>query len=407
MKKDVLFMCQFFYPEYISSALLPFQTAEALKDSGLSVDVLCGFPKEYIKDNSKVPLHETVDGINIYRKKYLQLSRSNFFGRIVNYFSFTFMMLMNILKCKKYKVIIVYSNPPILPLVTLLARKLFKCKIIFVTYDLYPEIAVNMNAVSDKSFISRVMSKINKNLFREVSRVVSLSEDMKNYILNNRGVDAKKVSVIHNWATEELHFSEVQSIDFKNLRKKYKLIVSYFGNMGTAQDINTILKLINDQRIKEENICFLFAGHGNKREEIESLIQQKQLSNSIIFDYLSGSDFEDALNITDIFMVSLEKNIAGLAVPSKTYSYYQSGKPVIAIMDKNTDISKEICKNNAGLAVENGETEPLIEWLLSIVKDETQLVKMNKNVQKMFNNLYTKDLQLEKYVKLVYSVLEE
>ncbi|EGP4743493.1 glycosyltransferase family 4 protein, partial [Enterococcus faecium] len=99
MKKDVLFMCQFFYPEYISSALLPFQTAEALKDSGLSVDVLCGFPKEYIKDNSKVPLHETVDGINIYRKKYLQLSRSNFFGRIVNYFSFTFMMLMNILKC--------------------------------------------------------------------------------------------------------------------------------------------------------------------------------------------------------------------------------------------------------------------------------------------------------------------
>ena len=59
-----------------------------------------------------------------------------------------------------------------------------------------------------------------------MSHVVSLSEDMKNYILNNRDIDAKKVSVIHNWATEELHFSEVQSIDFKNLRKKYKLIVS-------------------------------------------------------------------------------------------------------------------------------------------------------------------------------------
>ena len=26
MKKDILFLCQFFYPEYISSAVLPFDT---------------------------------------------------------------------------------------------------------------------------------------------------------------------------------------------------------------------------------------------------------------------------------------------------------------------------------------------------------------------------------------------
>ena len=30
MKKDILFLCQFFYPEYISSAVLPFDTAKAL-----------------------------------------------------------------------------------------------------------------------------------------------------------------------------------------------------------------------------------------------------------------------------------------------------------------------------------------------------------------------------------------
>ena len=33
-KKDILFLCQFFYPEYISSAQLPFETAVALKEAG-------------------------------------------------------------------------------------------------------------------------------------------------------------------------------------------------------------------------------------------------------------------------------------------------------------------------------------------------------------------------------------
>ena len=32
-KKDIVFLCQFFYPEYISSAQLPFDTAAALATS--------------------------------------------------------------------------------------------------------------------------------------------------------------------------------------------------------------------------------------------------------------------------------------------------------------------------------------------------------------------------------------
>ena len=47
MKKDILFLCQFFYPEYISSAVLPFDTAKALHQAGFSVEVLCGYPREY------------------------------------------------------------------------------------------------------------------------------------------------------------------------------------------------------------------------------------------------------------------------------------------------------------------------------------------------------------------------
>ena len=41
-KKDILFLCQFFYPEYISSAQLPYDTVRALKNEGDN-QVLGGF----------------------------------------------------------------------------------------------------------------------------------------------------------------------------------------------------------------------------------------------------------------------------------------------------------------------------------------------------------------------------
>ena len=53
-KRDILFLCQFFYPEYISSAQLPYDTVMALSKAGFSVDVLCGYPREYL-DGGQIP----------------------------------------------------------------------------------------------------------------------------------------------------------------------------------------------------------------------------------------------------------------------------------------------------------------------------------------------------------------
>ena len=94
-KKDILFLCQFFYPEYISSAQLPYDTVLALKEAGFSVGALCGYPHEYL-DGADIPTREVVDGVSIHRLKYIQTGRAGFLGRIINYFSFTFMVLLHL-----------------------------------------------------------------------------------------------------------------------------------------------------------------------------------------------------------------------------------------------------------------------------------------------------------------------
>ncbi|OTN75856.1 hypothetical protein A5886_000932 [Enterococcus sp. 8G7_MSG3316] len=285
MKRDILFMCQFFYPEYVSSALLPYQTALGLRKKKMTVDVLCGFPKEYVNQGEEVAKKEIFNGINIIRKKYIQLGRKNFFSRLINYFSFTFVMMMNLYKCRSYKVIVVYSNPPILPIVSIVAKIIFDCKIVFIAYDLYPEIAEKTKTISKNSSISKIMQIINKQLFRRVDKVVALSNEMKKFIVSERQISENKVEVIANWATEDEHICSSLSHEFNQIRKEYDLIVSYFGNMGTAQDIDTILQTIANKKIPKDRIAFLFAGHGNKRGQIRNVIEKNSLSNCYLFEY--------------------------------------------------------------------------------------------------------------------------
>ena len=399
-KKDILFLCQFFYPEYISSAQLPFDTVLALKKAGFSVDVLCGYPREY-SASENVPVTEVVDGVNIRRLKYIQLDRSGFLGRLVNYFSFTLMVLLNLLRTASYRAVVVYSNPPILPWIASWAKVLFGTKLIFVSYDLYPEVATVTNTLRQGNMICRLMDHINKCVFRRADSVVALSSEMKEFIIHNRDIAPEKVAVIPNWYKDE----GALQCDRENNRFREtvgdRFVVSYFGNMGTMQDMQTILGAI--RLLKDENVFFLFAGHGNKMEDLKAIVEQEGISNIAIHKFLHGEDFRDALAISDCAFVSLEKGATGLCVPSKTYSYMMQGIPLLAIMDEG-DIVSDI-EAGAGKWVRNGEAEALADAIRQMRSQPEAHAAMRRTCRGLYLKKYTTEICTEKYVSLFRQLL--
>ncbi len=399
-KKDILFLCQFFYPEYISSAQLPYDTVKALQADGFTVGALCGYPREY-SEGGQIPLREEVDGVSIHRLKYLQLDRKGFLGRIVNYFSFTFMVLLHLYEIARYRCVVVYSNPPILPWIASWAKALFGTKLIFVSYDLYPEVATVTNTLRQGNMICRLMNHINRCVYRRADQVIALSSEMKAYIVNNRPISTDRVTVIPNWYADQgaqpcnwdtNHFSKTAGGRF---------VVSYFGNMGTVQDMATILGAIRE--LKDEDVFFLFAGHGNKMEKLKQIVEQENISNIQICHFLHGREFADALAISDCALVSLEKGITGLCVPSKTYSYMMQGIPLIAIMDE-CDIVRDI-ERGAGLWVRNGESKRLAEAILTMKGDPQRLKQMGKTCREIYLNNYTTQICTQKYVSLFRKLL--
>ncbi len=408
-KKDILFLCQYFYPEYISSATLPYDTAKALVKAGFSVSVMCGYPREY-NNYGEVPFNEIHEEIDIKRLKYIQLKRSNSIGRLINYFSFTFSVAARFLYLRDYKSIIVYSNPPILPFIAALASKFFGVKMVFVSYDVYPEIAIVTNSISESSIISILMKFVNKIVFRYVNKVVALSTEMKDYLLEHRpSLKDQQVEVIPNWYEDKNVANKSNSYEndlFKAFKPKENFIISYFGNIGICQDLDTILGAIRE--LKNDNgIKFIFAGHGNKMASLKSIVREEKLENVYIFDFLHGQDFQDALNISDCFLVSLIEGVTGLAVPSKTYSYMMAGKPIIAIMGRNSDISKDLIENKAGYAVGVGHVSELINAIIELKSNEQKRKQMGKNCREIFLKKYTKEKCTNQYVDMMKRMLLE
>lgn len=399
-KRDILFLCQFFYPEYISSAQLPWDTVQALKKAGFTVDALCGYPREY-SDGNNIPEKETVDGVNIHRLKYIQTGRAGFLGRIINYFSFTFMVLLHLFEVAKYRAVVVYSNPPILPWIASWAKVLFGTKLVFVSYDLYPEVATVTNTLREGNIICRLMEHINKCVYRRADKVVALSSEMKDYILAHRNALETQVDVIPNWYADQGETERNREENRFRDTVENRFVVSYFGNMGTMQDMDTILGAIRE--LKDEDIFFLFAGHGNKMEKLKSIVEQEGISNIAIHKFLHGQDFRDALAISDCAFVSLEKGATGLCVPSKTYSYMMQGLPLLAIMDE-CDIVRDI-EAGAGAWVRSGESEKLAKIIRSLKDDPETVARMRKTCRRIYLENYTTEICTNKYVTLFQKLL--
>ena len=398
-KRDILFLCQFFYPEYISSATLPFDTAVALRRAGYSVDALCGYPFEYAADKH-VPLTEEVEGIRIKRVKYIQMDRKGFLGRLVNYFSLTFMMFLRLFQLAKYRAVVVYSNPPILPWIASWAKVLFGTKLIFVAYDLYPEVATRTGVLREGNFICRLMDHINRCVYRRADAVVALSGDMKAYIVAHRPIAPERVHVIPNWFEDKIHNPGEDNVFSDTVKGRFT--VSYFGNMGTAQDMQTILDTI--RLLKDDgSVFFLFAGHGNKMAVLKEIIAEEGLSNARIFDFLHGKDFEDALAISDCALVTLEKGVTGLCVPSKTYSYMMQGLPLVAVMD-DCDIVQDMV-SGAGCWVKNGEPEQLAKAIRMMRDDPDHRRFMSQKCRELYLKKYTREICTGKYVSLFQKII--
>ena len=407
MKKSVKLLTEYFYPELAATGQLMAQLAMGLIGKGFEVEVYTSQPTYQGQDKSKLSGREEYKGVKINRLSATQLDKNKPLFRIVNWLTFSFLTLINLIfKSKQKDILLILSNPPILPFVGLFLSLFRGQRYVLIIYDVYPDMAVTLGVVNENGLPVKLWNRLNKILYYRASRIVVLGERMKQTIIrkSDRKTDTSKIKIIHNWEDPEfIKPMRKEENPFAREHNYHKyLILLYSGNLGQHHDLATLVYAA--ERVKNLPIKFVFIGDGAKKKKLEEIVRERNLKNIDFHPYQPLDKLPETLTCGDISIISEDKRVNGLCVSCKIYSALAAGNAILALVNKDSDVAKIVQKGKCGLIVEQNNVDEVVDCIKNFYYNKKIVKEMGNKARLCFENNYTLNHSLEKYVEMLGDV---
>lgn len=177
--------------------------------------------------------------------------------------------------------------------------------------------------LSDKSFLQRLSKRVFRFLFKvsiNFYQLVAVTNTAELSYVNKVWKGIKAPLLVSNGITQE-QFNKLQSTQPAN---NEKLTVTYIGNIGIAQDLETLVEAAKQL----PNVLFKIVGAGIEHEKIEKIILTYGISNVELTGLVSWDSVKHYYDSTDVLYAQLTPDFSG-AMPSKLYEYLSTGKYII------------------------------------------------------------------------------
>jgi glycosyltransferase involved in cell wall biosynthesis len=222
-----------------------------------------------------------------------------------------------------------------------------------------------------------LMTKLEAWVANNADSVIVIHERFKRHLVDALGVEASRVHVQPNWS--QFNFQPSTSMDV--IRSKYRwadsTVVLHAGNIGLKQGLDNVLSASQLPLAGSEDILFVLLGDGNQRKNLQNAAEGM---NQIQFiDQVSETELSSMMNAADYLLVSEAPGVESLAVPSKLTTYYKAGKPVILCSDIASISSEEILLSAAGVRVDAGQPDQLLNAILHLSSHPAEAKKMASN----------------------------
>ncbi len=328
---------------------------KGLVNRGHEVTVITGFPnypqgKIYPGYRQRLWQKEEIDGVRLIRLPlYPDRSRS-VIKRSLNYLSFPLSAsILGPFLCGKIDVMMIYHPPITLGIPAWIISLMRQVPFVFEIQDMWPETLPATGMVSNPLML-KWLAKLAMFTYTKASAITVISPGFKRN-LEAKGVLAKKIHVIYNWAYEGDFTVEEPDIDFaKKMGLNGHFNILYAGNMGPAQGLHNVIEaasLLTD--IKD--LQFVLIGSGIDRNRLEKDVHDKNLKNVKFLPRQPMELMPSIYPLVDAVMVHLTDDpLFEITIPGKTQSCLLSRRPVIASV--NGDAADLVVKAGAGLAVQ-------------------------------------------------------
>jgi len=334
--------------------------------------------------------------------------RGNYYFRLLDWFKYFWFVFWSVLKQTSSTLIFIVSNPPFLPLIGYLMKKLRGQHYVVLIYDIYPDLAIYLGKMSRQGFLTRIWHWFNKVAWQNSEAIFTIGDDMAIKLeskFNANHTRLGHIAVISNWVDH--NFIKPLPKEKNWFAQQYgqvnKFTVLYSGNLGATHDLETIVAAAKELRYVNK-IQFLIIGDGYKRVYIDKFINREKLSNILLLPFQPENVLPFSFTTGDIALVTLSKGVEGLSVPSKVYYAMASGSALLCISSGNNELKTIIKKHQCGLSVESGDVEGLVSAIKRFSEDSTFLKNCKSNARKAVKIYYTKK-NIEKYRKILVNEL--
>lgn len=394
MKKRILVVTQYIYPENFKSNELVFELAKR----GYQIEVLTGIPnypegvyyKGYGLFRNRTELK---GGVKFYRCYQSPRGRNASGVRLgLNYITFvisaTFWVFGYFLWKKRYDAIITHEPSPITQLIPACLLGIIKGVPVYSwIMDIWPDAIKNSVSPKIYKLVAPVLEIITEWTYRHSDKILITSKGFEQLICRNADYH-DKIIYFPNWSADMTEINSEHVIP--KLPDGFRIMLA--GNLGEAQDLDSIGKcmiLLKDHT----NVKWIFVGDGSWKNWLDNFI----ISNGLTETAFTLGKFPGAMMPlffmeADAMLVSLRGGFIDLdmTVPARVQSYMSAGKPILGMIGKGTiDLIEE---SKCGYAVSPGDYESLADVILKkVLPDIENFKQMGLNGRKKYEQEFNID----------------
>ena len=390
--KKTLFHSLTFPPDTISTGMIVSEIAEGINTELHNVEVLASSPQYNVKsvelfdnsdENLSIGSYKNIK-VNYIKSKPRKFSNSS---RFFQWIEFNFKSILFIYKNRSdYDNIFIFSYPPTMNLVCIFTSRILKINTVYSLWELYPEIAEKLN--EDPNKILKLFFKyIDNYALKTVNKVVVNSDDLKNYLINNRNITANKIIVINHFSPF-MKSNYVPNFELNN--------IFYAGNTGRPQNLSAFLRYFQKYFPSDWKLDIYGAGQEfNKLSEFSN-------DNIRINNYLERKELENVTKEIPFALICLDYEITFEGFPGKTFDYLNMNKVLINFSNPNSVVSKLIDKYGLGFNIDLKNPESFTGKLENM-KNSNEISKILDNIKYFQQSVSNKEIAFKSYLELISS----
>lgn len=412
-KKNLLIYAHYYIPDTASTGQILHELAEGMLDK-FDITVICVVPS-YLgtieeKYTKKRYYKEEINGVKVLRIRVPEFSKKDKKSRVKNIISYFLGAMLATFYVGKMDYVFSISQPPILGgLLGVWGKWIKRAKYIYNIQDFNPE-QVMAVGYTDNELIIRVMMFFDKFSCRQSDLIITVGRDLVETVKKRfKGKKTPRTVMINNWIDE----NEIYPLPDDNpkvlaFKKKYgldgKFVIMYSGNIGLYYDLENLIRVIKrfgpDTKTNNgKKVVFAFVGAGSVLDTLRSYVKNHNMCNVIFIPYQDKQELIYSLNAGDVHWCVNAKGIKGVSCPSKAYGIMAAGKPILGVLESDSEVRCLIEETHGGLCCEPGEYDEIednIQWFIENSESSDFKAMGTKNREKLEKDL-TRNISLRKY----------